>query len=71
MQLELKFGVGDIAYTIKCCKIHQVKVKRIRIDLQPGGYRLVEYEYEGGPGGSGLAREEDMYPSKKELIANL
>ena len=71
LQLKLPFATGETAYTIICHKIYAVKIKKIKIELQSGNYRRVEYEFDGGPTGFGSTEEKHLYPTKEDLIANL
>lgn len=71
MNLQLKFNIGDTAYVVAAYKIHQVTIKRIRIDIQTGNHCLVEYEVKGGPNGFGTYKEEYLFHTKNELINSL
>lgn len=70
MELKLKFGVGDTAYTLLGSSVYAVRIKKIEINLQ-ANYRLVKYEFDGGPHGFGTQDEKFMFSTKRELIESL
>ena len=71
MNIQLKFKVGDIAFTIVGHSIYKVQIKRIKIDIQAGGYCRIDCEYDGGPHGFGSAEEKYLFGTKEELLASL
>ena len=73
MTLELKFSVGDTAYTIIGHKAYEVVINKTKIVLQGKEchHKLINYEFLGGPHGFGEAEEKYLFASKEELIDSL
>ena len=74
MNIETKFNVNDLVFTIKDDISYQVLIREISIYVDSGGIKIT-YEVEGIPTRNNLGRtslnENKLFKSHEEAIGNL
>lgn len=77
MTIETRYNIGDRAWVMKWNKVHYLRIDAIEIRAkeamvtEDGVLSILEYKYFYSFGDNDWYAEQDLFPTKEELIKSL